>query len=89
VLEEGVRALVKNVGAQAYVDAHRVTSADGLFDGVPFDLLPAANIFRIEPAGDVKVAAKDGDLNLALQGQLGRGRWSSCRGCPRWLLPVP
>jgi hypothetical protein len=74
------------VGKHHYLDAHSVTSPGGLFDGIPFDLLPAYHLVRMEPAAGVQVLAQDGKLPMVLGAPLGQGHvalvaWPTIMGC--------
>jgi hypothetical protein len=72
-------------GQHHYLDTHTVTSPEGLWDGIPFELLPAHNLVRMEPADGVQVLARDGKLPMVLGARAGRGRialaaWASYMG---------
>ena len=79
-------ALVKSAAPARYIAQHAVTSTDGLWDAVPWSLLPGHHLVGIEPADTAKVLAKDGDLSLAVGGPFGKGRavllpWGTYMGC--------
>ena len=72
-------------GKHHYLEAHKVVSPEGLLDGIPFELLPAHNLVRMEPADGVRVLARDGELPMVLGARVGRGRialaaWASYMG---------
>lgn len=84
-------ALVKSAdpqqgGQHNYIATHSVTSVDGLFDALPWSLMPAHNLVGLEPSATAQVLAKDGDAALAVGGLIGKGRgvmlpWGSYMGC--------
>ena len=56
------------------IEEHQVTSTDGLFDGIPWRLLPAHHLFRMEPAAEAEAVAHDGNDVMAIGGRWGKGR---------------
>ena len=79
-------ALVKSAAPARLVSQHAVTSTDGLWDGVPWSLLPAHHLVGLVPAETATVLAKDGELSLAVGGPVGKGRavllpWGTYMGC--------
>jgi hypothetical protein len=79
-------ALVKSAAPARYVAQHAVTSTDGLWDAVPWSLLPGHHLVGLVPADTATVLAKDGELSLAVGGPVGKGRtillpWGTYMGC--------
>lgn len=79
-------ALVKSAAPARIVAQHAVTSTDGLWDAVPWSLLPAHHLASLVPADTATVLAKDGELSLAVGGSFGKGRalllpWGTYMGC--------
>ncbi|HEY3415878.1 MAG TPA: hypothetical protein VGM23_03245, partial [Armatimonadota bacterium] len=73
-------------GKHDYILNHTVTSKDGIFHGIPFELLPAHNLVRMDPAEGTEVLAQDGKVPLALGRKIDQGRvallsWGSYPGC--------
>ena len=67
------------------IDQHEVTSPKGLLDGIPWELLPAHHLFRMEAAPGAEVLARDKGEVLAIGGKWGAGRalllpWASWWG---------
>ena len=58
----------------ATIDEHEITSSRGLFDGIPWEFLPAHHLFRMEAASGADVLARDKGEVLAIGGRWGEGR---------------
>ena len=65
--------LVASAAPTRRLDQHVVVSTEGLWDGVPWPLLPAHWVADLAPAA-AKVLAKDNGVSLAVGGTLGKGR---------------
>ncbi len=88
--QELAAAIIKSAeggsGKHSYLDQHQVTSAEGFFDGIPWELLPAHYLVPMEPTPEATVLAQDGNVPLAIGGPVGQGRavaltWGSYMGC--------
>ena len=67
------------------IEQHDVAGPDGLFDGIPWQLMPAHHVFSMKPSERADVLARDGDQPLAIGGMWGKGRvvllnWVSAYG---------
>ena len=68
-------SLIKSATAgYTQVVDHHVTSSAGLFDGVPWAILPPYYLGGVELAHGTEILARDGDRPLAWTGKLGKGR---------------
>ncbi|MHB9026333.1 MAG: beta-galactosidase [Armatimonadota bacterium] len=73
-------------GRHNYIANHAVTSKDGLFHGIPFELLSAHYLVSMEPAAGTDILVQDGQVPMALGRQIDKGRvallsWGSYSGC--------